>query len=352
MSFLKHHLCVNNVGDDFPVNIGSNKCDVILNTLFLCHLSRGSFYLSTNIASRTNARMRYWSQFINHKIRTVKGIKWYISNVLVRCGFIASIDEVAKCKNYVDNEAVRIYQSCYQDKKYSSFTIKDYEGHDNLNGLTGVISSYDCVRHQYNIIIKGNQDRTQPEFRCALSPGVLEPTNLLRKELNWSTYHLSRGSKNNESKVIQLNTPHETPENESMLPITNLSTNLQSVLKFRYDTFELMRRRFPHPEQTSNGVSDKSLAKELDREEHADGVALDVLNIDRMKHSDAYVSMTMRHIHRQDQPERKRLRTHETCSNAMCVDQINAVCQAQRAVNPVPSRQGAQMATGKHNFII
>jgi len=274
----------------------------------------------------------------------------------VRCGFIASIDEVAKCKNYVNNEAVRIYQSCYQDTKYSSFTIKDYEGHDNLNGLTGVISSYDCVHHQYNIIIKGNQDQSQPEYRCALSPGVLEPTNLLRKELNWSTYHLSRGSKNNESKVIQLNTPPETPENESMLPITNLSTDLQSVLKFRYDTFELMRRRFPHPEQTSNGVSDKSLMKELDREENADEVALDVPNIDRMKHSDAYVSMTMKHIHRQDQPKRKRLRTHETCSTAMGIDQINAVRQAQRVFNPVPSRdiqrQGAQMATGKHDFII
>jgi hypothetical protein len=274
----------------------------------------------------------------------------------VRCGFIASIDEVAICKNYVANEAVRIHQSCYRDKKYSSFTIKDYKGHDNLNGLTGVISSYDCVRHQYNIIIKGNQDLTQPEYRCALSPGVLEPTNLLRKELNWSTYHLSRGSKNNESKVIQLNTPHETPENESMLLTTNLSTDLQSVLKFRYDTFELMRRRFPHPEQTSNGVSDKSLMQELDREEHADGMALDVLNIDRMKHSDAYVSMTMRHIHRQDQPKRKRLRTHETCSTAMRIDQINAVCQAERAANQFPTRkiqrQGARMATGKHGFII
>ena len=252
-----------NVCDDFPVNIGSNKCDVILNTSFLCHFSLGSFSLSTNIASRTNARMRYWSQFINHEISTVKGIKWYISNVLVRCGFIASIDEVAKCNNYVVNEAVRIYQLCYQDKIYSSFTIKDYEGHENLNGLTGGISSYDCVRHQYNIIIKGNQGLSQPEYRWALSPGVLEPTNLLRKELKSSTYHLSRGSKNNGLKVIQLNTPRETPENESMLLTTNLSPDLLPVLKFRYDTFELMRRRFPHPEQTSNGVSDKSLAKEF-----------------------------------------------------------------------------------------
>jgi hypothetical protein len=119
-----------------------------------------------------------------------------------------------------------------------------------------------------------------------------------------------------------------------------------------------MRRRFPHPEQTSNGVSDKSLAKELDREEHADGVALDVLNIDRMKQSDAYVSMTMRHIHRQDQPKRKRLRTHETCSTAMRIDQFNAVRHAKRAanLNPIPSRkiqrQGARMATGKHGFNI
>ena len=55
---------------------------------------------------------------------------------LVRCGCITSIDEVTKCNNYVDNEAIRIYQLCYQDKKYCSFTTKDYEGHDNLNGLT------------------------------------------------------------------------------------------------------------------------------------------------------------------------------------------------------------------------
>ena len=83
---------------------------------------------------------------------------------------------------------------------------------------------------------------------------------------------------------------------------------------------------------------------------------MEVLNNDRMKHSNAYVSMTMRHIHRQDQPERKRLRTHETCSTVMRIDQINAVRQAHRAVNPVPSRdiqrQGSQMATGKHDFII
>jgi len=37
-------------------------------------------------------------------------------------------------------------------------------------------------------------------------------------------------------------------------------------------------------------------------------------------------------------------------STAMRIDQINAVRQAERAANPV--QQGAQMATGKHGFII
>ena len=193
--------------------------------IFVSH-HLGSSFLSSNIVSRTNACMRYWSQFSIHEIQTVRGIKWYISNILVRCGFIASIDEAAKCNNYINNEVTRIYQSCYQDTKYCSFNIKDYDGHSNLNGLKGIISSYDSICHQYNIIIKRNQDLTLPEYRCALSPGVLEPTNLLRKELNWSTYHLSRGSKKNESKVIQLNTPHETIENESMVLTTNLSTDL------------------------------------------------------------------------------------------------------------------------------
>ena len=55
---------------------------------------------------------------------------------------------------------------------------------------------------------------------------------MLRKELNWPAYHLSRGSKNNKSTVIQLNTPHETFENESMLLMTNLTADLQSILSF------------------------------------------------------------------------------------------------------------------------
>jgi hypothetical protein len=109
----------------------------------------GSFY-KTNMVSRTNTRMRYWSQLISHKIQTaVSGIRWYISNVLLCCGLIGSTDEVLKCnsseclRHYVDNDTVCIYQSCYQDTRLYSFAVKDYQGHDNLNNLMGMMSSYD-----------------------------------------------------------------------------------------------------------------------------------------------------------------------------------------------------------------
>jgi len=70
--------------------------------------------------------------------------------------------------------------------------------------------------------------------------------------------------------------PYQTRELESTLPMTDV----EPILMFWYAIFELMRRRFLHPEQTSNGVSVKSLMKELDQEEHADLMALDGQNID------------------------------------------------------------------------
>ncbi len=106
-------------------------------------------------------------------------------------------------------------------------------------------------------------------------------------------------------------------------------TDVQPILKFQYAMFELMRRTFLHPEQTSNGVSDQPLMKELYWKEHADLMALDGQNIDQMKHSEAYDSMMLKHTTRQDQPTRKRLCTHETCSTVMRLNQINAGHQAK-----------------------
>jgi hypothetical protein len=105
-------------------------------------------------------------------------------------------------------------------------------------------------------------------------------------------------------------------------------TDMQPILQFRYALFETLRRRFPRPELASNGVSVKLLMTELDREEHADRVALDDLNSDQFNYSKAYQSMMVKYTSGQDQPTRKRMRTHETCSTAMRLDQINAVHQA------------------------
>ncbi len=96
---------------------------------------------------------------------------------------------------------------------------------------------------------------------------------MLGKELNWSTYHLSKSSKNPGSKDVQLKLPDDTQEQESTLAMTDV----QPVLKFQYAIFEMIRRRFPCPDQASNDVSEKLLMKELDREEYADWVALDGL---------------------------------------------------------------------------
>ena len=50
---------------------------------------------------------------------------------------------------------------------------------------------------------------------------------------------------------------------------------------------------------------------ELDREEHADRVALDGLYSDQVNYSKAYRSMMVKYTSRQDQPTRKRMRTHD-----------------------------------------
>jgi hypothetical protein len=63
---------------------------------------------------------------------------------------------------------------------------------------------------------------------------------------------------------------------------------MQPILQFRYALFEMLRRRFPRPEQASNDVSVKLSMTELDREEHADRVALDGLYSDQVNYSEAY----------------------------------------------------------------
>ncbi len=108
--------------------------------------------------SRSTFCLKYWSQFIYHEISTISGIRWYIANVLMRCGFVSSVDQVVNrnhyefLTSYVDNKAICIYQTCYHDTIFYSFKIMDYDGPDSMRGLMGTILSYDNICNQYNVV--------------------------------------------------------------------------------------------------------------------------------------------------------------------------------------------------------
>jgi hypothetical protein len=102
----------------------------------------------------------------------------------------------------------------------------------------------------------------------------MEPVNLLPNKMNWSSYHLSKGSKKSRAGVGKLNLPCQTVEPKS-LPTLPHVTDMQSMLKFRYELFEVLRRKFPQPEQSANCVSDKELMREIDCKESDERMELD-----------------------------------------------------------------------------
>jgi hypothetical protein len=139
------------------LTLSVNKCAVILNDASFFSVLLGS--IEAVKMSRSTYCLKYWSQFINHEILTISGIRWYIANVLMHCGFVSSVDQVVNCNcselltSYVDNKAICIYQTCYHDTRYYSFKIMDYDGPDSVRGLTGMILSYDNICNQYNVVI-------------------------------------------------------------------------------------------------------------------------------------------------------------------------------------------------------
>jgi hypothetical protein len=168
----------------------------------------------------------------------------------MRCGFVSSDDQVLNSNHsdylttYVDKEAIRIYETCYYDTRYFSFKIMDYDGPDSVRGLMGMILSCDNICHQYNVVTNIIQNPSMTEHQCALSPSVMEPVNLLLNEMNRSSYHLSRGLKKSRANVVKLNLPCQTVEQKTVPTLSHV-TDLQSMFKFQYELFEVLRRKFP-----------------------------------------------------------------------------------------------------------
>ncbi len=111
------------------LTLSVNKRDVILNNALFFFHHLGS--IEADKMSMSTFHLKYWSQFNNHEISTFSGIRWYITNVLMHCGFVSSVDQVLNCNHseylisYVDKEAIRLYQACYHDTRYFSFKIMD-----------------------------------------------------------------------------------------------------------------------------------------------------------------------------------------------------------------------------------
>jgi hypothetical protein len=107
----------------------------------------------------------------------------------------------------------------------------DCDGPDSVRGLTGMILSYNNICHQYNVVINIIQNPLMTKHQCALSPSVMEPVNLLPNEMNWPSYHLSRGSKKSRADVVKLNLPCQAVEQKTVSTLPHI-TDLQSMFKF------------------------------------------------------------------------------------------------------------------------
>lgn len=222
---------------------------------YISHLGSSSAFKVFNYCHK------YWAQFIKHEISVVSDIRWYITIIVMRAAKVSSVDQVdillqsEPITSYVNDEAIRIYQTCYHVAKYYTFKVMEYHGNDSMRGMTGRILSYDKVCNHYNVVVNMVKNLSTEEVRCNLSPSVMMPDMILPTEKNWSSYHLSRNSKaRTHNDVVLKQPPHIPTANSSHVD-----------LLFRYDLFEALRRKFPHQEKSGNGEATKELIRELDR---------------------------------------------------------------------------------------
>jgi hypothetical protein len=201
--------------------------------------------------SRLSIRSKYWSQFINHEESVLAGLCWYI-NVVDHKGVFCQGTDV-KIQNlqqqHVMFKAIRIFDLCYHDDKYTSFVVNDHQRCCDINGHHGKTISYDSLRQHYNVSITSNVSKQTEGYITALPPIVMEPRCVLRKRKNSSCYHLSSHvNQTSRTREIQL----RLPKASSLEPISILQDNEVKCF-FLYDVFELVRQVHIHTKQDANG---------------------------------------------------------------------------------------------------
>ncbi len=114
--------------------------------------------------SRFAIHSKYWSHFINHEESVLAGLQWYNNVVFDHEGVFCQGTDV-KIQNlqqqHVMIEAIRIFDLCYHNDKYTSFVVNDHQRCCDMNGRHGKIISYDSLRQQYKF-------RSLPMFQSRL----------------------------------------------------------------------------------------------------------------------------------------------------------------------------------------
>ncbi len=152
---------------------------------------------------------------------------------------------------FIYSEADQLFNIFYQIKSSLDYVVVDCAVYPQLNGLTGQIPSFKEKNGQYSAAVntsKYSSPSCPSSVFMQLCPQYMEP---LHKVTNFGV-NISRSYQRNEEIVSIPN-----------LLCGSKPTTQQIMIKFHWQVFERMRKRFIRPEMTSNNLSSEALCIEL-----------------------------------------------------------------------------------------
>jgi hypothetical protein len=186
----------------------------------------------------------------------VSGLMWYVQVSILHSGHLPGhiTLECVKAHHpltpFIYSEAVQLFNIFYRIKNSSDFVIVDCAVYPQLNGFKGHINSFKKLDGQFAVSVNTSEYSSPscPSFvLMQLYPQYLEPLHKVTK------FGIS-GSQRKEEIVSVPN-----------LICESVPTTQHIMIKFHWELFEQMRKRFIRPEMTSNDVSSKALLVKLAR---------------------------------------------------------------------------------------
>ncbi len=156
--------------------------------------------------------------------------------------------------SYLYREAVCLFNIFHWIKNSLDVVVVDCPDYCHLNGLTGKIQYFNKQTGQYIVAINssGHCSSGSSTVVVHLCPYNMEPL-----------YQVTEPGIKISSQV----------KDEEVVSIPNIfsvseAINSQTCVKFHWQVFEQIRRRFVRPENTSNGLSCQALQDELSKLSH------------------------------------------------------------------------------------